>query len=341
MDLTASTAYTFSVKAVDAASNSSTSNERIITTAPPSTDTQAPTASVLSLDSQTTSTASLSWTPATDNEQLAFYYLYQNNTQIATLPASSASYTVSDLAPGSYSFALRAVDAAGNQSQQSNPVTATITAPEPTEPTDSTDTQAPSPFELTASASPTSLTLSWNTPQDNQGITSYIILKNGVATDTLTGTATSFVFQNLDASTAYTFTVVAYDEAGNSSEATYSVTLDEVAQPTTDPAEPEPTEPELPLTQTPTGPAPLFTPNDDGINDTWLINLAPGEQLTALKVYDQRGQLVFSATDNNQPWNGTFQGKPLPAGAYYYSFTLIDTNNNVPQTATGTVAIIR
>ncbi len=332
--LSASTAYVFSLKAQDAAGNQSeASNQLTITTAPPSDDTEAPTTPVLSLDSQAATTVSLSWTASTDNDQLAFYYLYQNEVQVATLPPATTTHTVTQLAPGNYAFTLKAVDAAGNQSEQSNP--AVITIPAATEPGDSTDTEPPAPFELSAAASPTSLNLSWNTPRDNQAVTSYIILQNGVAVDTLPATATTYTVQNLDADSTYTFTVVAYDAAGNSSQAIYTIDLSEVVAPI--PPEPEPTGP--PLATTATLAPPLFTPNDDGQNDTWQLVLAPNEQLVWLKVYNQQGQVVFTATDVGQPWNGTFQNQPLPTGAYYYILTT--TINNVSQTATGSVALIR
>ena len=303
--------------------------------APP--DTEAPSASVISASEPTSFSVVLSWTQATDNVGVTSYEVYQDGTKIATLSPATTIHTVDQLAPGNYTFTLKAVDQAGNQSEQSNPVV--ITIPAATEPGDSTDTQPPAPFELSAAASPTSLNLSWNTPRDNQAVTSYIILQNGVAVDTLPATATTYTVQNLDADSTYTFTVVAYDAAGNSSQASYTIDFAEIVDPAepAQPTEPEPNEP--PLVQTPTGAPPLFTPNDDGQNDTWQLVLAPNEQLVWLKVYNQQGQVVFTATDVCQPWNGTFHNQPLPTGAYYYILTT--TINNVSQTATGSVALIR
>ena len=304
-------------------------------TTPP--DTEAPSASVIIASETTPFSVVLSWTQATDNVGVTSYEVYQDGTKIATLAPATTTHTVTQLAPGNYTFTLKAVDAAGNQSEQSNPVV--ITIPAAIEPGDSTDTEPPAPFELSAAASPTSLNLSWNTPSDNRAVTSYIILQNGVAVDTLPATATTYTVQNLDADSTYTFTVVAYDAAGNSSQASYTIDLAEVVDPAepTLPTEPEPNEP--PLVQTPTGAPPLFTPNDDGRNDTWQVVLAPQEQLVSLRVYNQQGQVVFTATDVSQPWNGTFHNQPLPTGAYYYSLTT--TINNVSQTATGSVALIR
>ena len=333
MDLSAETSYTFTVKALDAAGNASDlSNPLTITTQPPSSDTEAPSTVVLSLESQTTATASLSWTASSDNDQLAFYYLFQDDIQIATLPTTTTTHTVTDLAPGTYAFTIKAVDAAGNQSQNSNSVSVTIeTAPAP-QPADSTDTQAPQPFELLATATPTTVNLSWTTPQDDYGVVGYILLVNGVAQDTLDATATSYSATGLDPDSTYSFTLVAFDQAGNTTEASYTIDLAQVV----DPTDPLPSEPEVPLAAAP----PLFTPNDDGQNDTWQIALPDGQVLSSLKVYDQRGRVVFTTTDANQPWDGTFQGKLLPKGAYYYALNTLNSNNQTRST-TGSVAIIR
>ncbi|MDO5759944.1 MAG: gliding motility-associated C-terminal domain-containing protein [Bacteroidota bacterium] len=60
-----------------------------------------------------------------------------------------------------------------------------------------------------------------------------------------------------------------------------------------------------------------FTPNGDGINDFVAIS---GEYIASLNfaIYDRWGEKVFSTTDINQTWDGTFRGKPCQAGVYYY-----------------------
>ena len=305
-------------------------------------DTQAPSKPTLGADAPTSFSVELSWTASTDNVGVTNYEVDQDGTKIATLPPATTTHTVTQLAPGSYTFTLKAVDAAGNQSQESNPVV--ITIPVASEPADSTDTLPPASFELTAAASPTSLTLSWNTPTDNQAVTSYIILQNGVALDTLSATATTYTAQNLSPDSTFTFTVVAYDAAGNSSQASYTIDLAQVTDPIPaepDPTQPEPADPEPPLTQTPTGAPPLFTPNDDGQNDTWQVVLGPDEQLASLRIYDQLGRVVFATSNSNTSWDGTFQNQPLPQGAYYFSLTTTTNNSSQSRSTTGSVALIR
>ncbi|SFH24353.1 T9SS type B sorting domain-containing protein [Pontibacter chinhatensis] len=61
-----------------------------------------------------------------------------------------------------------------------------------------------------------------------------------------------------------------------------------------------------------------FTPNGDGMNDTWVLknlpNLYPNCQVT---VYNRWGSEVFSSKGYKRPWDGTYKGKRLPDGTYY------------------------
>lgn len=66
-----------------------------------------------------------------------------------------------------------------------------------------------------------------------------------------------------------------------------------------------------------------FTPNGDGINDTWDISGFAVVPNTKVKVYNRLGQLVFDG-QNESTWNGEFQGSKLPMGVYYYLITQND-----------------
>jgi gliding motility-associated-like protein len=66
----------------------------------------------------------------------------------------------------------------------------------------------------------------------------------------------------------------------------------------------------------------LITPNDDGLNDQFFIpcieqGKAPNNSLTIL---NQWGDLVFAAAPYKNDWQGTFNGKPLPDGTYFFLF---------------------
>jgi gliding motility-associated-like protein len=80
-----------------------------------------------------------------------------------------------------------------------------------------------------------------------------------------------------------------------------------------------------------------FTPNGDGINDTWQINFLSGYPNCTVAVYNRYGQKVFSSIGYAIPWDGTYRGTLLPAGAYYY---MIDPKDGRRQLS-GSVTIVR
>lgn len=87
------------------------------------------------------------------------------------------------------------------------------------------DTQAPSaPGGLTSpSKTSSSITLAWNASTDNVGVTGYRIYRGGAAV--ATSSSTGFTDTGLSAGASYTYTVRAFDAAGNESAASNSVTV--------------------------------------------------------------------------------------------------------------------
>jgi len=80
-----------------------------------------------------------------------------------------------------------------------------------------------------------------------------------------------------------------------------------------------------------------FTPNGDGVNDTWKIPALASYPQCALMIYNRWGQQVYKSIGYPTPWNGTLNGKNLPDGTYYY---LINLTSNAPPLS-GFVTIIR
>ena len=70
-----------------------------------------------------------------------------------------------------------------------------------------------------------------------------------------------------------------------------------------------------------------FTPNGDGINDTWFIETLQAYPGAEVKVYNRYGQIVFDNHGKNIWWNGTFKGVQLTSGAYVY---IIDLKSDLP-----------
>jgi len=79
-----------------------------------------------------------------------------------------------------------------------------------------------------------------------------------------------------------------------------------------------------------------FTPNGDGINDTWAIIGLEYDQTALVRVFTRYGQQVYQSRGYGTPWGGDYQGKKLPTGAYYY---IINAKNG-SLTYSGEVTII-
>ncbi|NCI46339.1 PKD domain-containing protein [Sediminibacterium soli] len=81
-----------------------------------------------------------------------------------------------------------------------------------------------------------------------------------------------------------------------------------------------------------------FSPNGDGINDTWHIKYLDGYPEVTIDVYDRAGQIVFRSVGSVKDWDGTYQGKPLPIGTYYY---IINPKAGKKGIYTGSITIIK
>lgn len=130
-------------------------------------DTEAPsTPTNLIVTGSTSSTISLSWTASTDNIMVATYDIYLDGTLKTS--SSSNSITVTGLNPSTtYSFYVKAKDAAGNTSSQSNTTTGTTTENTGGNDGGSTTSCGTEDFEGVSGAVNTYKTVTWT----NNGIT--------------------------------------------------------------------------------------------------------------------------------------------------------------------------
>jgi gliding motility-associated-like protein len=84
-----------------------------------------------------------------------------------------------------------------------------------------------------------------------------------------------------------------------------------------------------------------FTPNGDGINDKWLTtNGAPCTNQITVKIFNRYGTVVYENNAYQNNWDGTYKGKPVPDGTYYYfvTYKLINGRDYVLK---GDVTILR
>ncbi len=84
-----------------------------------------------------------------------------------------------------------------------------------------------------------------------------------------------------------------------------------------------------------------FTPNADGLNDYFGPLNAYNTENLVFEVYNRWGQLIFKTNDWKNKWNGTFSGKPQPAGIYLWFLSYTDTNIHSHISKKGTVILIR
>lgn len=123
----ASTAYTYTVSAYDAAGNNSAQSASKGATTQ-AADTSAPTVPAsLAATAVSSSQINLTWSASSDNVGVAGYKIYRGGTQIGT--SATTSYSASALvAATSYAFTVSAYDADGNNSAQSASASATTFA---------------------------------------------------------------------------------------------------------------------------------------------------------------------------------------------------------------------
>ena len=153
---------------------------------------------------------SLTWGTNSESD-LAGYKIYYGNSSGSYDSnidvGNQTSYTVTGLVEGETNyFALAAYDMSGNESSYSSEVVYNV--PDNTLPSTPTNLQA-------AVVSTSQVDLAWNASTDNIGITGYRIYRD--STQIATTSNTTYQDTGLSSSTTYSYTVTAYDAAGNES----------------------------------------------------------------------------------------------------------------------------
>jgi gliding motility-associated-like protein len=80
-----------------------------------------------------------------------------------------------------------------------------------------------------------------------------------------------------------------------------------------------------------------ITPNGDGANDFWVIRELETFPNNEVVIINRWGDVVFSASPYQNDFDGTFNGKELPSGTYYYIIKL----NNIGESVTGPLTIVK
>jgi chitin-binding protein len=210
--------YSFSVYAVDAAGNKSSSSNSVTVALP--LDKQAPTVPTFSVTSRGTRHISLAWS-STDDSPWISYIVTKDGARISTGWISATSRTFTLLQPGTtYTFTAQARDyfenvSGGTVSAVSAPFSVTTN---PNDGSDVTPPTQPSPVgaNLYGDGS-TEMQVSWGASTDDvtpRNVIIYEVYVNGALENTAIGTTQTSVYGVVGENV---ITVIAIDEAGNRS----------------------------------------------------------------------------------------------------------------------------
>lgn len=74
----------------------------------------------------------------------------------------------------------------------------------------------------------------------------------------------------------------------------------------------------------PVEPSVVFTPNGDGVNDRWVIENIDVYEKARIRIFDRTGKILreYNGYDNENGWDGTYNGHLLPPTDYWYEINL-------------------
>jgi predicted outer membrane repeat protein len=165
----------------------------------------------LAATTTTKPSVTLTWNASTGILGVASYTIFRDGTKLASVSGTTLTYTDNAVAElTNYMYTVDAIDPAGNQSAQSTPPLS-VTTPDSTPPT--------VPTNLTAifNQNNPEVDLDWNASTDNVAVTGYTINRNGAPLITVSGSTLTYIDKAIVIPANYTYTVGAFDAAGNHS----------------------------------------------------------------------------------------------------------------------------
>lgn len=70
-----------------------------------------------------------------------------------------------------------------------------------------------------------------------------------------------------------------------------------------------------------------FTPNGDGVNDVWEITELSFYPECVVKIFNRNGLMLYQSKGYTNAWDGTFNGKKVAVGVYYYIISTTPLNS--------------
>lgn len=82
-----------------------------------------------------------------------------------------------------------------------------------------------------------------------------------------------------------------------------------------------------------------FSPNNDQVNDAWVIKNIQRYPNATVKVFNRWGNLVFESEKGYpKPWDGTYKNEQVPPGAYYF---IVDFGDSALTPKSGSITLVR
>lgn len=201
-------AHVLQLRSTDQAGNVGTSATVSVNVHNVVPDTTAPTAPTGLTATLSGVSVKLSWTASKDAGGLAGYTVYRNGAAIGS--STTTRYTDNGAPQGkAATYQVVAQDLANNVSGASNSVT--VKVPDRTAPT--------APTALHATGGARRVTLTWSAATDNVAVKGYYLYRGATRIASLGASALSYADTGLKAKTRYTYSLIAYDAAGNKSPA--------------------------------------------------------------------------------------------------------------------------
>lgn len=84
-----------------------------------------------------------------------------------------------------------------------------------------------------------------------------------------------------------------------------------------------------------------FTPGSSDGNDKFTIHSINEYEFFHIYIYNRRGELVYESDNVHFEWDGTYNGEPVPQGAYVYTCRFRKPGTTTLSSVQGTVTVIR
>ena len=205
-------AYSYTVRAVDPAENRSDQSDPAVAN-PGGEDLEAPSIPANAVAAVVDTTVEVNWEASTDNVAVQTYRIFRNGSYLDFVAGDTTTF-VDDTAAIAveYTYTVRAVDAAGNESADSDPTASVAVGGIDIEPpSDPVNVVATDPGDGT-------VLVTWDASTDNVAVRSYLVYRDGVYMGWTPADTTSYTDTAPPVGQAVTYTIRAVDVNDNRSE---------------------------------------------------------------------------------------------------------------------------